>query len=1047
MFACEEYLPLLQFLNKHHYSKPMDPTACPVQPSYSTTQKELELEQRIRSCGSILERRNHGLAHHARSMSFIEPIIKYLETWGSADIRAALADFLGEDAERRKQRIQQLTLSMAFSSINRDSEIPREAQIHVYDYYHQRNGDLFEDFYTSAKLHSESKSEKTEDTIDELPDTVASLFTAAFTSDTEFKQIQNSLVAMGDPSNTDISHIIINLAHKLDLARCYKGSKAQVEIEHYLHRLSDDTKAYGEAMHRLRHYALATLHATGNRVRHLNMPYYPPKFDPCNSNPKKCVDGINSVAPYDTNQHTISEAFRAPFYFKIERSHYKEDSFRKFAHHRSRINYDDFTTRKKRRWTSTDKRKPFGLRLEDEKYKIVDNYTKPPLQKASDKRSKKTSLSYCDPSRGYWPSPSEGISSADIQVGIKLRPDQVTPSLISASNANTRNRKITDFDTKEQADTACHYHMGKHQLLTHASDLVIHGTTQDSKGCKINNEILGRFTDIDSICIFKDNLESRLVAQVRAKQWFESAHEYADEMGIIGPISKPNITFYCVTSDTTIPKLYEYDRTQKNLDLAQASFHTSNAVIDYCLEELFKPAPPSFMEANEVQVWHYAAAHDDTETLNRLLAEDPSRLTQQDKLDRTPMHYAAANACEQSLILLVNRHLESGTPIAGCPLDLLIQDHQTALLDRLFSLADNANVELLYNAISPDMKQYINSEALLAQSTLDEDSTWETTPNFERLAYSLQQISEESKHAYLEKYETQISAYVSKQLELRNVDALNITMDALFSTKYTDLFHLWQSRLGFEFKVEMLEEPLHDSDDDEAKDPHSLLTPKLFEQAETINFIKQLHTLATLALLNNYNKSFYQPGHHRSFEYEIGAVFKETLDTELIECLADIEKITRKGRAFYGPTPLEDTLIFSDYEELCLFTPFTWPTCGQWITNVIDEIFDNLDYYDDTNSVCQRLNERYRQHESSLSSDEKIELITSLHRNLTAIYPQEYVDELIDAITQGLNNKKISVKEHSTQRETHSSPRLFRQPSTGYESPTHTPAALSPPSL
>ncbi|MDF1797497.1 MAG: SidE phosphodiesterase domain-containing protein [Coxiellaceae bacterium] len=1040
------YLPLLQLLNERHYSKPMDPTVCPENPHKSEREKQAALEQRRKSCGKSLEKKNHGLTHHARSMSYIEPVISYLETWGSADTRAALAEFLGED-EQRKRRIQQLTIAMAFSSISRESEIPREAQVDTYNHYHKLNGDLFEHYNNSAHENSDTKSEPSDYIIDDIPEAVRALFTQAFTNEAEFKHIQKSLVAMGDPSNTDISHVIINLAHKLDLARCYRGGKAEKEIECYMHQLSDNTKAYGEAMHGLRHYAIATMDTTGNRIRHLRIPYNTERFAASNSNPATCLDNINSALPYNTHHKRVGASVETPFYYKIERGAYNAEHFRQFSHLRSRINYDDFTTRKRSRWNSSKTRKKFGVRLEESEYVVVDNYRKKPLLEISDKRSKKTSLSYCDPGKGYWSAPTSRITSNTVQVGIKLRPEHVSPSVIYPGNANTRNRTFTDFDTKYEADRYLDLAKQKSHILTKADDLLVHSTTQDTKGKNINNEILGRFCDIDSICIFKDNLESRLIAQVRAKQWHESAVEYANEMGVTAPTTPPNITFYCKTDDSSLPKLGAYDAAQQAADIEAAQSHLDNKIAAYCVSELKKPAPASFMEINEIRGWHYAAAHNDAGILRAFLITSPECLINQDKLHRTPLHYAAANACEQSILILINEHLKKGIEIVGTPLDLLVQNHQHELLTRIFTQVNSDAVEQLINAISPAMREHINIEALRAESYIDAASTWNFHPDFERITTALASFSTERKQAYFEKYDAQINAYVTAQIKLRNIATVNTSMAALFSGTVTDLFNEWHEKLGFSFKVEPPEEPtreellsefLLDSDDEDTETERdqryadSLKTPMLFKQAETIAFIKQLHPQATLALLTNYNKNLYRGILHRSYEEEIRDYFHKTLDTDLLMHLSQITDLPHPDDEYTLDTPLNYILFRTDFTDICLFTAFDWPDCKQWEVEVVENLFGNIMYEDELEESCESLNTRYREHANTLTADEKTTLVSSLRSNLNEIYNEDYVDELINAIEKGLQNKPLEDEATTESKTMPVRPGLFNQ-ATRYE--------------
>ncbi len=1053
----ETYLPLLNFLNAQHYSKPMDPTACPEPDSWYSRG---ELEERRKSCGKSLKKSNHGLTHHVRSMAYIEPVIHYLETWGSPDIRAKLAEFLGE-GEQRIKRIRQLTIAMAFSSISRDSEISRERQIAVYEYYHQRNGERFEQLYKVSQRSDESKREPIADDLDDAPADIKALFTETFTDETEFKQIQRSLVAMGDPKNTDISHIIINLAHKLDLARCYRGSKAQREIEGYMHTLSDEDLPYGEAMHGLRTFAIDLMHNTGNRVAYLRHGYDAETFERCNTDPAACLAEVNRRTAYDPHLHTIPVADQAPFYFKIERHAYNHEGFRHFAHMRSKINYDDFTTRQKSRWATTpdQKRKPFGVRLEKGEYTVVDNFTKSPLLPTQDKRTKKTSLSYCDTSRGYWATPTTAASK-NVQVGIKLRPEQVTPSVIYSSNANTKKRTLSDFATSDKALDFLYKAQRRFHILKTAPDLITHSTTQDAKGKSLNNEILGRFSDIDSICIFRNNLQSRLMAQVRAKQWHESALEYADEMDVIGPTSPPDISFYCVTTDGTPPKQGRYDDAQQLADLEIAQSIVDSEVIAYCLAELAKPAPPSFMEKNAVHAWHYAAAHNDAATLSSLLTEDPTRLTEQDKLQRTPLHYAAANASKECLLLLIQQHVESTTAIEGFPLDLLIQHHEGDLLKQLFATVNSEQESLLVNAISPTMQQHTSVEALCAESRIREASSWKTEPDLTTIAFCIKHFDEQRLEAYFSAHENDIFKYVQQLISDRDAVALNTAVATLFQSSNTRIYRNWHSKLGFCFPVVISDEAteakadeLSDDDLDGTSSYHAPpASPGTFNDRDTIAFIKQLDPQAAIALIKNYDKLFF-----RGFKTDFESYILTTQDSAFIEYLSQADKAMHKQYGFFCELALELMLFPSSFEELCLISRFTWPKCEEWNEEVISEIFGDTDrYHDDGESdesfatVRDDLTVKYNAYASRLTYAEKEELIASLQNNLTDVYSEDYTAKLITVIRNALYPAALHVE--TAEAEFKHTPALFQPVSedaatfspTSTETTSTTPATPPP---
>lgn len=100
---------------------------------------------------------------------------------------------------------------------------------------------------------------------------------------------------MGEPGENHPSAILLALAHKLDLLRCYEPDRVKNDIicplEKYIPNPDD--------MNKLMNYAEALLHATGSRVMYGQeiSKYNDDLFYAVSTNVQTCYQAINAVKP------------------------------------------------------------------------------------------------------------------------------------------------------------------------------------------------------------------------------------------------------------------------------------------------------------------------------------------------------------------------------------------------------------------------------------------------------------------------------------------------------------------------------------------------------------------------------------------------------------------------------------------------------------------------------------------------------------------------------------------------------------------------------
>ena len=468
--------------------------------------------------GQSIYRMNHGLAHAIRTMGYVEPVVNYLKHWGNDSLKA-FANCMDE------RELQKLMLVAAFISIARDSEIDFGTQPGAHHAYRQKAVACFMAYY---------------DKKDALPPEIKSLFDL-FESPEALSPYIEALTVLGDDRNASDIHVILNMCHKLDLYRCRERSAANTSVDKYIREHSQG--AYGEGVSNLTAWAIESIKATGNQVKTKGLDYDLDTYLPCNTSPEHAIQALGALPqPSFTDTHPDEEnPLAAPFFFKSIRAD-AGDYWEKYIEWvtASPLNFTPHEAlRKGSKGTFSAKMK----RTADGEleWRVIERAQDKPMYTPEEKKgfAKHSSLSYAEPLHAYEP-PVFGLNRdrADLLVGIRLEAGDVLINRIMQYDGGTVGRPF-EFHYQKEAE---YFLAAKLKSGTYCQSLA--QLVHNNKTVK-HNEILGRVKKISAIAVFSDNLESRVLAQLRAKQYQLRLNEQQRELGLpVEPTAVMPIVFY-----------------------------------------------------------------------------------------------------------------------------------------------------------------------------------------------------------------------------------------------------------------------------------------------------------------------------------------------------------------------------------------------------------------------------------------------------------------------------------------------------------------------
>ncbi len=241
----EGLLPQCQFVFTHFLSK-----------DYTDTSYIGDWEH-ITYFGKTLPRPNHNMPHVMRVAQLVPLVAQFLTAHGYCKFT------------QREINIVQLTA--LFSVVGRQNEIgfkDMKADNSGYKLFKQESGNQFACYVNHTRFLN-------------MPSE-------------EIKLYSHNIMKMGEPGENHPTAVLLALAHKLDLLRCYEPDRVKNDIINVLELYIADHAD----IEKLMDYAESLLHATGNRVmygKEITDNYNDDLFYAVSTNVKTCYRAISSV--------------------------------------------------------------------------------------------------------------------------------------------------------------------------------------------------------------------------------------------------------------------------------------------------------------------------------------------------------------------------------------------------------------------------------------------------------------------------------------------------------------------------------------------------------------------------------------------------------------------------------------------------------------------------------------------------------------------------------------------------------------------------------
>lgn len=249
------------YVYSHHLSKAYTDV------HLDSTDAELERD------GQIIHRPNHGLAHSLRVATYIPLVVEYFQQFAQPELKKQCLNLHGIE-------IKNLAICMLFSVSGRESDIAFKYNPQKYREYRERCALQFA-AYAKKKMPSE-----------------------------EIKKYMELIRNMGNPEYLNSKTItpekaalfhVMNLAHKLDLMRCYPLVQYQLAVMKGNEPLIIPSQSQQHQFNRILGTVSDRIEATGDRqfcrmeqgqLVSCNKDYDFPVFAEASSNPRECIKFI-----------------------------------------------------------------------------------------------------------------------------------------------------------------------------------------------------------------------------------------------------------------------------------------------------------------------------------------------------------------------------------------------------------------------------------------------------------------------------------------------------------------------------------------------------------------------------------------------------------------------------------------------------------------------------------------------------------------------------------------------------------------------------------
>ncbi|MDX2346266.1 MAG: SidE phosphodiesterase domain-containing protein [Legionella sp.] len=222
---------------KKHLSKQYQPGTRGSEPAAQSLTKD-----------DTIARPNHGLAHTYRVMSYITEVKNYFAHHAADKAFKLFCLALSEE------RLERLRVAAAFLVTGRESEASASTQLEIYLSHKKASASYFNEFL--AQFLEEHKP-------------------SILTATEEVTRIVSLIEQLGSPDyegnhqdDLDVvyMHRILNVAHKLDLARCYTLEKYRHHVYGYCDSLSEPSDAQLFALRRMIRYSIDLIKAHGDHL-------------------------------------------------------------------------------------------------------------------------------------------------------------------------------------------------------------------------------------------------------------------------------------------------------------------------------------------------------------------------------------------------------------------------------------------------------------------------------------------------------------------------------------------------------------------------------------------------------------------------------------------------------------------------------------------------------------------------------------------------------------------------------------------------------------
>lgn len=431
-----------------------------------------------------VNRPNHGLGHTLRTVAYIPEILKHLKSEDNP------AHTIFKDIEEKDiKKLQYLAL---FSILGRLNECGWADHLMTYSYFRWRSGQIFHHYMMEV--------------VDGNPRYKA----IGFQDEQEVLYYKDQLIDMGEPSNKNPEHIILNISHKLDLMRCSNPkNKFSSRFDDYVKEFLPDS-----SIEELKVFGQKMIINTGEYIRTGDIEYKViavdrnregSLFEESELQIDKCISNINKTIYPEVDNNPLP-----PFFAKASGAYqFQKAAFYDFMNNLVKdpreYRHPKFRTSERKPQHFTIRGRSI-LRIGEKQPQVTDeklNYTHI------------TSGGYIEP-EDKTPLFGHNMPSWRKIVGIGIDLKDAVVNRLIRKDLNTFKRPF-DFKTKIEAENKLQDLEANSRTLFASEEFDdFKSVLKDDAFKNIHNEVMARFRwncdGTSKVYIFADTLEARLTA-------------------------------------------------------------------------------------------------------------------------------------------------------------------------------------------------------------------------------------------------------------------------------------------------------------------------------------------------------------------------------------------------------------------------------------------------------------------------------------------------------------------------------------------------------